>query len=201
MDGFKFYKIYQPIFIHFTSKFDLFAYNGKAPKTVNWDNYEKSKYKIHLDKVGARLKNDKQAFTTCVANFVYGSQHWLYESDFHDATNIWNSINLDFVPVFTSDLEVLKSYIVDGKVKNFKSIITKTPSGKAAPIIQLCLTKRITYETVIVIDKWFTMLDQYTESLDPLVQREVTLMKKYSPFVTHRFNMKDLANSFKEIFQ
>lgn len=199
MDGYQFYKIYSPIHLHFNSSYDLFKYGSKS-RTINRESYERSKFQTRFAYYGSRFDSNQSAFTHCVAEFVYGSSDWLYHSWASDASDIWHSINHDFVPVFKSDLELVNSYIIEGKVKNFKALLEKTPSGNNAPLLQLCTSKRITYETIIVLNDWFHLFDKWSETIDPLAQRQLGLMKKYSPFLMPRINKGKLVQVMKEIF-
>ena len=71
-EGFRAYKIYIALKLHFTTSFDYIKYNGKT--RVTKDSFYKRRDKFKFASIEKKHPNEIEEFI--IANFVNGTQSW-----------------------------------------------------------------------------------------------------------------------------
>jgi hypothetical protein len=187
MIGYDFYKIYQPLNLHFTGNYDIFKYGGKV-RTVTYDAFMDRRDRGLFDSWAGRFHSKDKAGKFCIANFVYNVKTWLYEGkeQADEAALKWQRIRDAQTKVLDDDLKSMAGYVEAGTVPDWNSFFKFTSKGNIPPLLQLELHGRISKESCIGLDSLVPIFSTWLPKLraDPLAEAEVILLTKYRPFVT-----------------
>ena len=183
MSGYQFFRTYQSLHWHFTSKFDVLKY-GEESKTLSIDNFNKRKDKLKFETFASKIQG-KTGFYFCIANFVHNDEQWFY-GDFKDADAIyrnWRKYFDAFTYNFKAEIKKLENIVDVHKLDGFKSLMLQTSSGNKPPLLQLLLHSEVTPECVCMYVTGFNFLESWSELYldDPLVQKKLFIIKKYQP--------------------
>jgi hypothetical protein len=186
LSGYEFFKIYHSLHLHFTSaKYDVFKYNGKT--NASYSAFERRRDKLRFDSFANKLIGKHKAGQFCIANFVYGSNHFIYEpyDDGYDVYLHWKKIRESVTHTFEKDIGYLNRIVEN---KPGINLFEKTKSGNHPPLLQVGLAQMVGVETLCIIDKehreffdnWMLICDN-----DPMVTEKLLMWKKYQPFVNY----------------
>lgn len=202
ISGYRFFKIWMPLHLHFTTSFDALKYNSKS-KSINIDIFNERKDKHLFEAYGSRFDSDKDCFNFCLANFVYNQDSWLYYAyeEAKEQYEMWARINIPLYKTITHDYNVLAETLASKKAKA-KSLFVKTPKGNVPPLIQLVSSGSVSKEFLCLVDchilpifsKWSN-----TYNNDPLIVSEMQKLMKYEGFVKHKVEVKSFQSTFKEL--
>lgn len=186
MNGWEVFQIYQPIHLHFTTKYDLFKY-GKKTKSVSFDSYNKRKDKQVFESLARKATTKEEVGGLCVANFLQ-SDDWIYK-EIKDSWVVyieWKSIRSNLRENVNHDLDVLSKIVEAKKVESFSDLF-RAKSGKLPPLLQLYQTKRVISETVCYLDTKHDFLLSWIDIIrnDPLAASNVFKLMKYKPFINY----------------
>lgn len=162
LEGFKAYKLYHALKLHFTTDYDYFKYNGKT-RSSNPATYNKEKYKWLFVKIERRFDSDhnkiKQYFVSC---FLMNSKVWItdilnqeyldeHEQRMNRIRNLKKTYN-KFNSKFKGPVE-LKKYVevIDGE---YPQMVYDLVSGD------------ISYELFLCYDKKFKLTKYYQNLLN-----------------------------------
>lgn len=148
MDGFKAFKYYTAIKLHFSSpKFDVFKNRGHV--RGSYSTFLNRNDHVLFERL-ARQLDDKQFIQYCASNFMYGNKDVVYHtteamSNYKEYIRRKQSITR----VFTEDLNTI---VNSGATYDF--------SGQKIPdVVQLYLAGKITVETMAILDKLDGIVD------------------------------------------
>lgn len=180
MEAFDAYILYLCLKRHFTinSGYDYFKYNGKTNASKNTFMTRNDRYSFHkLSK-----KSDPKGYL--ISNFIeYGPKIWIgelvndekYENTFKD----WLKRKESLSYVFKNDISYLDSYSLD------KDLTPK--NGQYPKLLTLFLEKKISIETLIILNKIFGFFKSWNSKIeDPVLWPEIyNMCVKYSPFMEY----------------
>lgn len=154
MDGFKAFKYYTAIKLHFTNpQFNVFVNRGR----VKGSRAAFLSRNDHLlfEKLAQQLPNDKDFIQYIAANFMYGNPNMVYSSDEAMANfKEFQRRKQSITRVFTNDLDTITS---SGAQYEF--------SGLQIPdVVQLLMAKRITLETMVILNDMDAIVDKMRQS-------------------------------------
>lgn len=175
MDGFKAFKYYTAIKLHFsTPKFDVFVNRGHV--RGSYQKFLDRNDHMIFEKLGRQF-NDKDFIQYVAANFMYGNPEVIYDPT--DALANYKEYlrrKQSITKIFNDDVQTI---IDTGASYDF--------SGSKIPdILQLFMGKRITLETVVIlndIDNFIDELKQGTIAL--LLGDELLKIEKSKGFVKY----------------
>jgi hypothetical protein len=197
MNGWEVFKIYEPIKLHFTTKYDVLKYNGKS-KNITHDRYIQRNDKALFERISGKI-NKSEVGHFCIANFIYDSDDWLYKDTMFDVYTKWKSVRESLTQNFTTDLKKLSEF--KAKLGSWGSYINKTSSGRNSPLLQMYLHRFIKPESMIILDRITPFLDGWKDQYDhdPLAENEVFRLTKYRPF--SKINLESTSILFQQEFQ
>ena len=184
LSGWDLFKIHHSLKLHFSSaSYDVLKYNGKT--NVSFNSFEARRDKLRFDSFAHKLIGKNKAGHFCIANFMYGSHNFIYES-YDDAYEVylkWKKVRESITREFEKDVSFIQS-----AGSGVFDVFAKTKSGKLPPVLQIVLAGKISCETLIILnnehkeffDNWVEMYDN-----DPYVSKLLLKWKKYSPFVSY----------------
>lgn len=145
MDGFKTFKYYTAIKLHFSDpKFNVFVNKGRVKGSA--ERFNARNDRMLFERLGRQFSTDKECIQYLAANFMYGNPEVVYNaldgmSNYQEYLRRKQSIT----KVFEDDLHRILNSGARYAHDEFSGM-------KIPDVIQLLLAKKITVETVVILD-------------------------------------------------
>ncbi len=199
MDGFKAYKYYIAIKLHFTKdNFDVFKNRGNVKGTREAFNARNDRYMF--ERLARKYPVDKDLIQYYVANFAYGNDAAIYSSE-EAETNLleWNRRKQSITKIFADDCNKILMDACKSKYKE-ESIFNLTNKGYSS-ILKLFLGKQISLESLRIIDDLHPVIDSWKEnsSMVLLWENEIRRIEKSKGFV--KYDSDKVAKVFNNFIQ
>jgi hypothetical protein len=200
MNGFEVYKIYLAIKLHFTSKnqsYDFHKHNGRT--TARLETFTKRRDRYFFHKL-SKSYNDNSIVDYFLSNFVSNTNLWVGDiigKSGDDHYKEWSKKLEALFYYYEQDLE----YMLEQNIE-FDDIFT-SKNGQHPPILKMFLSKRINFETFIILDDILSFSKQLNKNISEKVlwPKLYDRMIRYKPFL--RYNVtkykKSLRDKLKEI--
>jgi len=200
MNGFEVYKIYLAIKLHFTSKnqsYDFHKHNGRT--TARLETFTKRRDRYFFHKL-SKSYNDNSIVDYFLSNFVSNTNLWVGDiigKSGDDHYKEWSKKLEALYYYYEQDLE----YMLEQNIE-FDDIFT-SKNGQHPPILKMFLSKRINFETFIILDDILSFSKQLNKNISEKVlwPKLYDRMIRYKPFL--RYNVtkykKSLRDKLKEI--
>jgi len=200
MNGFEIYKIYLAIKLHFTSKnqsYDFHKHLGRT--TARLATFTKRRDRYFFHKL-SKSYNDKSAIDYFVANFVSNTNLWVGD--------IIGKTGDDNYKQWSKKLEALHyyyeqdiDYILGRDIKFDDLFLVK--KGQHPPILKMFLSKRINFETFLILDEILSFSKQLNKNINEKVlwPKLYDRMIRYKPFIKYNVTKykKTLKDKLKDI--
>lgn len=199
MDGFKAYKYYIAIKLHFTKdNFDVFKNRGNVKGTRDAFNARNDRYMF--EKLARKYPVDRDLIQFYVANFAYGNDAAVYS--FEEAeTNLmeWNKRKQSITKIFADDCNKILLDACKNKLKE-ESIFNLTNKGYSS-ILKLFLGKQISLESVRIIDDLYPVIDSWKQNsaMVLLWENEIRRIEKSKGFV--KYDSERVTKVFNNFIQ
>ncbi len=166
MDGFKAYKYYMAIKLHFTSqKYNVFETRGHVKGTRDTFNSRNDRY--IFEKLSQKYNDDKEIIQFFVSNFAYGNDTAIYgNSEAEELYSEWQRRKQSISKIFVDDLTNIMNmcdvhkFNVDG--------IFKVVDGDLPVLTSMFLSGKITIETLRIIDDLEPFISTWEN--DPMIK-------------------------------
>jgi hypothetical protein len=178
MSAFDTYKTYLAVQQHFTRKtYDFFKYNGKVK--VNESTFIARKDRYFFEKASRKFKRD-DFLNFLIANYTSGSEHWI--GNLMAGENLivmkkWKKRIDSLTYEFKED--ILNMYDLE---ENLDHALTME-NGKHPLLYRLFLRKKVSLETMVVLDDLVGYSKLWTKYGDMMLNDHLFLMSKYRPFL------------------
>ena len=196
MDGFKAYKYYMAIKLHFTKdSFDVFKNRGSIKGTREAFNARNDRYMF--ERLARKFPVDKELIQFYVANFAYGNDSGVvYSSEEAETCLIeWNKRKQSITKIFSDDCNKI---LMDGYKRKLKeeSILHFT-SSQYPSILNLYLGKQIGIETIRILDDNDNLIEKWKENSTMVLlwENEIRRVEKLKGFV--KYDSAKIANVYK----
>jgi hypothetical protein len=185
VDGFKAYRYYLAIKLHFTSeKFNVFENRGNVKGSREAFNARNDRY--IFEKLARKFANDRDIIQFFVANFAYGNESAIYagqEAD--DNLAEWNKRKQSITKIFIDDLASLLTYVEINKLPT--SSIFDFNFNEYPAALKLFIGGKISIETLVIINELDHIVEHWLDN--PTVQyiwnTELLRIKKLIGFVKY----------------
>lgn len=199
MDGFKAYKYYMAIKLHFTrDNFDVFQNRGNVKGTRDAFNARNDRYVF--EKLARKYAVDKDLIQYYVANFAYGFDTVIYsQSEAEQNLQEWNRRKQSITKIFSDDCNKIVMDAYKNKLKA-ESILNLTNKGYCS-ILKLFLGNQISLETIRIIDDMLPVVHNWktNESMLLLWENEIRRIEKSKGFVKYdKTKVVPVFNNFME---
>ena len=204
MNGFEVYKIYLAIKLHFTSKrqsYDFHKHNGRT--TARLETFTKRRDRYYFHRLSKAYDN-KSVVNYFLSNFVSNTNLWVGD--------IIGKTGDEHYKQWTKKIESLHyyyeqdiDYIIERMTtKNIKfNDLFLSVDGQHPPIVKMFLSKKINFETLIILDD----ILKFTKKLNKDITEKVLWpklfdrMKRYRPFLSYNITKYkiSLRDKLKEI--
>lgn len=161
MDGFKAYKYFMSIKLHFTTeKYDVFDANGRV--SGSRATFEKRNDRQLFEKLATRFSTDQEYIQFLVANFAYGNRNVVYSSESDEYYFLWKRRKESRTRQFEMDLEKIATHIEKNKlpIDRLYSVDTGMPE-----LLNLYLGGYVCIETMVILQE----LTDYLSEWEPLI--------------------------------
>lgn len=193
MDGYRAYKYYASIKLHFTTdNYDVFKMKGR----INYpaDRFTARNDRYLFEKIGSKFSSDKQFVEYIASNFMYGNPNVIYDSNvgvanYREYIRRKESIS----KVFADDLHTL--------ALSFER--ESTGRQKIPAPVKLWLAGMITIETVVILNKIDNFLhNQRNDHLSLVLGDDLRRLAKSAGFVKYNEQkILHIYHSYKEELQ
>ena len=179
MNGFEVYKIYLAVKLHFTSKgrsYDFHRHLGKT--TARLETFTKRRDRYFLHKL-SKSYNNNTIVDYFVSNFVTNTNLWVGDiigKTGDDNYKQWSKKIEALHYYYEQDID----YILEQDYKFddlFKSVNVQHP-----PILKMFLSKRINFETVLILDEILS----FTKQLNKNINEKVLWPKLYDRMIRYK---------------
>ena len=196
MDGFRAYKYYIALKLHFTTdKFDVFT-NPNVKGTREAFTARNDRYLF--DKLARKFSTDRELIQYLVANFAYDNDAAVYNGfEAQDNYVLWQRRKQSMTKTISDDLDTIVLFCEKTKT-SFKDLIdTKEFPG----LLKLYLGNQITIETMAVFDDYYEYINSWIQELNLIFKEDCRRIVKVKRFVKYdEPKVTELVkNFFKEL--
>jgi hypothetical protein len=194
MDGFKVYKYFMAIKLHFTTeKYDVFEMNGRV--SGSRVAFERRNDRGLFEKLAKKFSTDQELIQFLVANFAYGHQNVVYSHDSDTYFQVWNKRKESRTRTFGVDLDSIVNHLETNKISN--DALYSVESGMPE-LLNMYLGGFITLETMVILQDF----DDYLSKWEPIIMLwhdHFLVIRKAKRFVKYDENrLKLIYQDFKE---
>lgn len=199
MDGYKAYRYYLAIKLHFTTdKFNVFENRGNVKGTREAFNARNDRY--IFEKLALKHSDDKQIIQFFVSNFAYGNDTAIYAGqEAEDNFLQWNKRKQSITKIFVDDLAALLTYVEVNRLKH--SAIFNFTQDEYPIALKMFIGSKITIETLHIIDDCNDIIDEWNQnvSVKYIWDNEIRRIKKLTGFVKYdKIKINKIFDAFKE---
>ena len=179
MNGFEVYKIYLAIKLHFTSKgrsYDFHKHLGRT--TARLETFTKRRDRYFFHKL-SKSYNNNTIVDYFVSNFVTNTNLWVGDiigKTGDDNYKQWSKKIEALHYYYEQDID----YILEQDYK-FDDLF-KSVNGQHPPILKMFLSKRINFETVLILDEILS----FTKQLNKNISEKVLWPKLYDRMIRYK---------------
>lgn len=199
MDGFKAYRYYLALKLHFTTdKFDVFQNRGNVRGTREAFNARNDRY--IFEKLALKHSDDKEIIQFFVANFAYGRDSAIYAGqEAEDNYMQWLKRKQSITKIFVDDLATILTHIEVNKLKY--SAIFEFTQNEYPVALSLFIGGKISIESLRIIDDFTDILDKWR--IHPTIRYiwddEIRRITKLTGFVKYdKIKLSTIFEKFKE---
>jgi len=199
MDGFKAYRYYLALKLHFTTdKFDVFQNRGNVRGTREAFNARNDRY--IFEKLALKHSDDKDIIQFFVANFAYGRDTAIYAGqEAEDNYMQWLKRKQSITKIFVDDLATILTHIEVNKLKY--SAIFEFTQNEYPVALSLFIGGKISIESLRIIDDFTDILDKWR--IHPTIRYiwddEIRRITKLTGFVKYdKIKLSTIFEKFKE---
>lgn len=194
MDGFKAYKYFMAIKLHFTTeKYDVFEMNGRV--SGSRAAFEKRNDRFLFEKLANKFSSDSKLIQYFVANFAYRHPNVIYSGDSDDYYNTWIKRKESRTQVFTNDLNKIVNYLSMNRLKS--DVLYSIEDGMPL-LLNMYIGEHVTLETMVILQNF----ENYLLKWEPLIMMwndQFLTIRKSNRFVKYDSNkLQSIYNNFKE---
>lgn len=199
MDGFKAYRYYLALKLHFTTdKFNVFENRGNVRGTREAFNARNDRY--IFEKLAQKHSEDKDIIQFFVANFAYGKDTAIYEGkEAEDNYLEWQKRKQSITKIFIDDLATLLTYIETNKLKN--NALFHFTENEYPVALNLFVGGKISIETLRIIDDFIPVVAKWKEhsSVKYIWEDELRRITKLTGFV--KYDKIKIGKIFKHFME
>lgn len=198
MDGYKVWKLYMAVKLHFTTnKYNVFNNRGHVKGAR--DTFYARNDRFIFEKLSRKFPTERDVIQYFVANFAYGNNEVVYEPGEGERNLVtWNKRKESISQVFESDLHAILLHLE--KEKLYEHHLYERAGGTDIPeLFKLYLGGYVTIETMVILDHYANYLASIPSQLNLLLGEECRRIDKCKGFV--KFDKDRLLHVFEQFKQ
>ena len=198
MNGFEVYKIYLAVKLHFTSKnqsYDFHKHNGRTTARLGTFTKRRDRYFFHKL---SKLYNDRDVADYFVSNFVTNTNLWvgdiigrLGDENF----KLWQKKIESLSYYYEQDIDYIIEQMNTKDITFDNIFISK--GGQHPYILKYFLSKRINFETFIILDD----ILNFSRQLNKSITEKVLWPKLYERMIRYKPFLKYNTTKYKQILK
>lgn len=196
MNGFKAYRYYVALKLHFTTdKFNVFENKGHVKGSYETFNARNDRHLF--DKLARRFDSDQELIQFMVSNFVYGNPNMVYNQEEAEQNYTeWKRIKESITKLFQDDLNTLE--LEAQKNKYSLEQIFNCTNNDFPIIIKLYLGKRINPQTISIISDIYEPIAEWKNdsTMGLILENELRILYKIKGFF--KYDRDKLSKIFSE---
>lgn len=199
MDGFKVYRYYLAVKLHFTTdKYNVFETRGHVKGTREAFNARNDRY--IFEKLAKKYDTDKEIIQFFVANFAYGHSDVVYSSQDAETNYLeWVRRKQSISKIFVDDLaKMLTSLESSGILSTY---LFNYQNDDYPVALKLFIGGKISIETLRIIDDIYPILEAWKKNpaAASIWDNEFRRVKKLQGFVKYdKSKILNIFNHFRE---
>ena len=195
IDGFKVYKYYMAVKLHFTTdKYDVFKTKGQVKGTRDVFNNRNDHYLF--DKLGRKFEKDFDLIQYFVSNFAYGNSNVIYmDSEANENWVLWQKRKQSLTQMFRNDVDSIILQIEKAKLS--KEQVFEYVQGDHPQLLKWFLGGRVCIETMCILDDFEPYLLSWKANANLILEDECRRISKCKGFV--KFDNDKLTPIFETL--
>jgi hypothetical protein len=194
MDGFKAYKYFMAIKLHFTNeKYDVFEMNGRV--SGSREAFERRNDRGLFEKLARKFDKDQELIQFLAANFAYGHKNVVYSSESDEYYHRWLNRKQSRSRQFNTDLMEIVNHLEMNKIpaENLYSVESGMPE-----LLNLYIGDHVSIETMVILQGYEDYLSRW-EPLIMLWHDHFLTIRKCTGFVKYdKIKLQSVYINFKE---
>jgi len=189
VDGFKAYKYYMAVKLHFTTdKYDVFENKGQVKGSRDVFSNRNDHYMF--EKLARKFVKDFDIIQYYVANFAYGNDAVIYsDADAMENWVTWQKRKQSITQMFKHDIEFM---ILQVEKENLSpEEVFKFVQGDHPKLLKWFLGGKVCIETMCILDHFENYLQDWKSNANLLLEEECRRIIKCKGFV--KFDTEKLA--------
>ena len=198
MNGFEVYKIYLAVKLHFTSKnqsYDFHKHNGRTTARLGTFTKRRDRYFFHKL---SKLYNDRDIADYFVSNFVTNTNLWVVDiiGRLGDENfKLWQKKIESLSYYYEQDIDYIIEQMNTKDITFDNIFISK--DGQHPYILKYFLSKRINFETFIILDD----ILNFSRQLNKSITEKVLWPKLYERMIRYKPFLKYNTTKYKQILK
>lgn len=195
MDGFRAYKYYLAVKLHFTTdKYDVFETRGNVKGSR--EAFDARNDRLIFEKLARRFEKDQDLIQYLVANFAYGNSDVAYHNE--DATahyDLWRKRKQSITQNFVNDLATMLTAMENSGIIKERNRMFNFVDGEYPVALTLYIGGKISIETLRIIDDVYPILGAWKKNPASFIwEDELRRITKLTGFV--KYNKSKIAEIF-----
>jgi len=197
MDGYKVWKLYMAVKLHFTTnQFNVFNNRGHVKGAR--DTFYTRNDRFIFEKLARKFPTERDAIQYFVANFAYGNTEVVYEPGEGERNlTTWNKRKESISQVFENDLHAISLHLEKEGLSE-KHLYEKS-SGDFPELFKLYLGGYVTIESMVILNSYVNYIARVSPQLNLLLGEECLRIDKCKGFV--KFNAERLLHVYDSFNQ
>lgn len=200
--GFKCYKYYMAIKLHFTKdNYNVFETRGHVKGSEH--TFLARNDRFLFEKIARKYQNDKEVVQFFVSNFAYGNDGSVYNLQEADENyTVWTKRKQSLTRVFTDDLAKIILYCEKNNLR--QENVFDFVNGQYPAILKMYIGKQITIETMYLLNRLDGYMNRWYNNPMILWEEDARRIVKCDGFVkfdneklNHPYNT--FLNELKEL--
>lgn len=193
MDGYKAWKLYMAVKLHFTTnKYNVFNNRGHVKGAR--DSFVTRNDRYIFEKLARRFSSEQEIIQYYVANFAYGNDSVVYsDGEAQENLTTWQKRKQSISRIFENDLQVIHLHLEKQGLG-----ITELFSGDQPELLKLHLGGYVTVETMVILNAITGYLANWAH-LNLLWDVECRRIDKCKGFV--KFDIEKLTETYVKFEQ
>lgn len=199
VNGFKAYKYYMAVKLHFTTdKFNVFENGGKVKGSI--EAFKKRTDRFHFENLAHKMPEDKNLIQFYAANFAYGNNGAIWEHEEAQKNYVtWIKRKESIAYIFREDTLKIIDHCEKERIDTTR--LYSFVDGNYPELLKLYVGKHITIETMRILDDFDNYLSKWkqNDSLALLWDDERRRIEKSKRFVKYDVKrIEPIFSSFKK---
>lgn len=194
MDGFKVWKLYMAVKLHFTTN-TYNVFNNRGHIKGARDTFYARNDRFIFEKLARKFPSERDIIQYFVANFAYDNPEVVYDQvDAEANLNTWNKRKQSISQVFENDLHTILLHLEKERITE-----QQLYNGNPPELLKLYLGGYITVETMVILDSFASYIARWKQEINLLWDVECRRIEKCKGFI--KFDSERLLRLYENFKQ